>query len=162
MPGRAARLRPESGRPTLLLGLALLVVGVTAEAAIGFGTQGAVGDLAAGLALFGAGLSMRASRPGSWSGPLALLAGLTWFTGDVAGGLVYLHRGPLVQLLLTYPTGRTRPPVTIAVIVPAYVDGLAPALARADWPTIALSGAVVAVAAARSFRTPGLERRAAA
>src|SRR4051794_27721932 len=162
MPQRAARLSPESGPPTLLLGLVLLAVGVMAEADIGFGTQGAVGDLAAGLALFGAGLTMWASRPGSWSGPLALLAGLTWFAGDAAGGLVYLHRGPLVQLLLTYPTGRTRSPVTIAVIAAAYVDGLVPALARADWPTIALSMAVVAVAAARYVRTTGLERRAAA
>ena len=32
--------------------------------------------------------------------------GVTWFAGDVSSALLYAHRGPLVHLLLTYPSGR--------------------------------------------------------
>src|SRR5690349_14403926 len=97
-----------------------------------------------------------------WSGRLALVAGIAWFAGDVFSGLVYLYRGPLVHLILTYPSGRTRSRARLAVIAAAYVDGLVPALARAEWPTVALAAAVVALAAARYVRATGIERRAAA
>jgi hypothetical protein len=43
---------------------------------------------------------------------------------------------------LTFPSGRTRSPVAIAVIAAAYVDGLIPALARDESPSIALAGAL--------------------
>ena len=96
----------------------------------------------------------------SGTGPLLALAGAAWLAGDVWSTLVYAHRGPLVHALLTYPSGRTRSPLIVAVIAIAYVDGLVPEVARAPWPTVALTAAVVGVAAWRRASAGGLERRA--
>jgi signal transduction histidine kinase len=87
-----------------------------------------------------------------------LLTGVTWFAGDLAGSLVYLHRGPLVHLLLSYPSGRTRSRLGLPLIAVAYVDGLVPDLARADWPTIALAVALAAVAVQQRASASGVER----
>jgi signal transduction histidine kinase len=120
----------------------------------------AAADLAVGLTLLAAGFAMWARRRSSGSGPLIALAGAAWLAGDVWSTLVYAHRGPLVHALLAYPIGRTRSPLILAVIAIAYVDGLVPELARAPWPTVALTAAVVGVAAWRRASTGGLERRA--
>ncbi len=120
----------------------------------------AAADLAVGLTLLAAGFAMWVWRRSSGSGPLIALAGAAWLAGDVWSTLVYAHRGPLVHALLTYPSGRTRSPLIVAVIAIAYIDGLIPELARAPWPTVALTAAVVGVAAWRRASTGGLERRA--
>ena len=122
----------------------------------------AAADLAAGLALLAAGAATWARAPRSGTGPLLALAGAAWLAGDAWSELVYAHRGPLVHVLLTYPSGRTRSPLIVAVIVAAYVDGLVPELARAPWPTLALMAAVVGAAAWRRAGARGLERRALA
>ncbi|HET8950794.1 MAG TPA: ATP-binding protein [Solirubrobacteraceae bacterium] len=102
---------------------------------------GAGVDVATGLVLAGAGaVALARGR-----GPLLLVAGVAWLAGDVWSELAYVHRGPLVHVLLG-PS-----PVTAA----AYVDGLVPALARSPWITLALCAAVVAGA-------PGPRRAAAA
>ena len=119
----------------------------------------AAADLAAGLALLVAGAATWARAARSRTGPLLALAGMAWLAGDVWGGLVYAHRGPLVHALLTYPTGRTRSRPTVALIALAYVDGLVPELARAPGATIALAAAVVIAAAWRCWDAHGLERR---
>ena len=98
--------------------------------------------------------------PRSGTGPLLALAGAAWLAGDAWSALAYAHRGPLVHVLLTYPSGRTRSPLIVGVIAAAYVDGLVPNLARAPWPTIALMAAVVGAATWRRARARGLERRA--
>ena len=117
-------------------------------------------DLAVGLTLLAAGVAMWVRRRSSGSGPLIALAGAAWLAGDVWSALAYAHRGALVHALLTYPSGRTRSPVIAAVIAIAYIDGLVPELARAPWPTVALTVAVVGTAAWRRAGTGGLERRA--
>jgi signal transduction histidine kinase len=121
-----------------------------------------VGDLAAGLALLGGGASAWTRRPSAGAGPLMILSGLAWFAGDLWSTLLYAHRGPLVHLLLTYPSGRGSSRVTLLVIAAAYADGLSPDLARAEWATLALMGAVALVAAARHRTAGGAERRARA
>ena len=68
----------------------------------------AVGDFVAGMALVGRGRRGLATRPAAGPDPLMALAGVTWFAGDLAEVLLYAHRGPLVHLLLTYPSGRVR------------------------------------------------------
>jgi len=68
----------------------------------------AAADLAAGLALLTGGAAAWARRPRTRSGPVLMLAGATWFAGDLSGALVYAHRGPLVHVLLSYPGGRVR------------------------------------------------------
>ena len=73
--------------------------------------------------------------------------------------LLYAHRGPLVHLLLAYPAGSVRRAPVAILVAAAYVDGLVPGLARAEWPTIALAAAVVAAASARLWAANGVERR---
>jgi len=118
------------------------------------------GDLAAGLALLGGGAVAWARRPRAGAGPLLLASGLTWFAGDVWSALLFAHRGPIVHLVLTYPSGRTSSRATLLVIAAAYVDGLIPDLARSEWATLALIPAVLVAAAARRRSVGGVERRA--
>jgi signal transduction histidine kinase len=139
---------------------ALIAAALAAEAVGGPPLPERVGDLAAGLALLGGGAVAAVKRPRAGAGPLLLLTGAAWFAGDLAPALLYAHRGPLVHLLLTYPSGRTRSRVTIAVIAAAYADGLIPDVARSEWTTLALMAAVVLVAAWRRRAAGGAERRA--
>ena len=87
-------------------------------------------DVVAGLALLGGGALAWVRRPRAGAGLLMLLSGVAWFAGDLWSALLYAHRGPLVHLLLTYPSGRTSSRITILVIAAAYVGGLVPALAE--------------------------------
>jgi signal transduction histidine kinase len=146
----------------LLLAAAAIAAAVVAESAGGPKMPERVGDLAAGLALVGGGAVASMRRPGAGAGPLMVASGLTWFAGDVWAALLYAHRGPLVHLLLTYPSGRTSSRVTLAVIAAAYVDGVIPEVARSEWATLALTVAVVAVATARHGAAGVAERRARA
>ena len=121
----------------------------------------AAADLAAGLALIAAGAVILVQRPRRDAGWLLTLAGVTWFAGDIWTALRYAHRGPLVHALLTYPSGRTRSPLIVTVIVAAYVDGLVPGLAQSPWVTIVLTAAVVGAAAWRRAGAGGPQRGAA-
>ena len=89
------------------------------------------------------------ARRGRGAGAPIVITGLAWLAGDVADVLLYVHRGPLVQLLLGYPAGRLWPRAVVAVTAAAYGDGLVPVVARAPWPTLALVAAVVGAAAWR-------------
>jgi signal transduction histidine kinase len=151
MPALAARL---SAPVWALVGAVLAAAGVAAEASAGPGGL----DLLTGLAWIVAGTAVCARRPAAPAGPLALLVGATWFAGALAAGLVYVHRGPLAHLLLTHPTGRTRSPAISGVIAAAYIDGLVPAVARAEWPTIVLAAATIGGAAIQWARATGVER----
>jgi signal transduction histidine kinase len=135
---------------------------VAAERVAGFGLAVGAADLAAGLALLSCAAVGLARRPGSLSGPLAALAAATWFAGDLSPALVYAHRGPLVHLLLSFPGDRRPRPVARIVIAAAYIDGLVPAVARSDVPTIALMGTVIAVAITRFVRASRTDRGATA
>jgi signal transduction histidine kinase len=145
-----------------LLAAAAVAAAVGAESVDGPDMPERAGDLAAGLALLGAGAVAWTRRPRAGAGPLMLASGLTWFAGDVSSALLYAHRGPLVHLLLTYPSGRTSSRITLIVIAAAYVDGLIPAVARSEGTTLALVGTVVLVAAVRHRAVKGVDRRARA
>ena len=106
---------------------AAAVVGLAAEwSGYGWGDPGHwIPDLAVGWCLIGCGFIASARRPESRAGVLMSATGFTWFLGNFAGvgvGVVawvaahglYLHRGPLFQLLLTYPSGRRPSRVTAA------------------------------------------------
>ena len=77
------------------------------------------GDLAAKLALLIGGAVSWTRRPRAGAGPLMVVTGLAWFAGDLSSALLYAYRGPLVHLLLTYPSGRTSSRVTLLVIAAA-------------------------------------------
>ena len=159
MPVRAPRLSPAAWG---LLPAAAVVAALGAESIGGPELPERVGDLAAGLALLGCGATAWVRRPSAGAGPLMLLSGFAWFAGAVSSALLDAYRGPLVHLLLTYPSGRASSRVTLLVIAAAYVDGLSPDLARSEPATLVLMGAVVLVAAARHRTAGGAERRARA
>ena len=66
-------------------------------------------DAAAGFALVFLGLVAWSRRPGSRAGPIMSAAGLAWFLGTLWAPALFLHRGPLAQLLISYPGGRLLP-----------------------------------------------------
>lgn len=144
------------------MALAVLAAAVGAERAGGAELPEATGDLIAGLALLAGGGVAWARRPGSRSGPLLALAGVAWFAGSLDAALLYAHRGPLVHVLLAFPSGRLSRRVPAAIVAAAYVDGFVPELARSDWPTLGLMTAVVGAAGWRYRAAGGIERRARA
>src|SRR5918994_7328410 len=67
-----------------------------------------VADGVVGFILLSASAVAWDRRHDSLVGPLMGLAGLTWFAGNFWPSLLFLHRGPLVHLHLSYPTGHLR------------------------------------------------------
>src|SRR5918994_6390427 len=78
-------------------------------------------DGAVGLVLLVSAVVAWDRRRVSLVAPLIGLAGLTWFAGTAWSGAVFLHRGPLVHLLISYPTGRLRWRPARATVAVAYV-----------------------------------------
>jgi signal transduction histidine kinase len=139
---------------TLALVAALTAAGLgfVAEAAAGAprGTALAVADLGVGIALVSGGALAWMRRPASRVGIWMWAGGVAWFLGTFGWPFVFLHRGPLVQLHLSYPSGRLPTSLARAVVGLAYLDAIVTPLARDDRLTIALS-ALVALTAARVF-----------
>jgi signal transduction histidine kinase len=148
----------------LAVAVAGLAVAIAAEAATYLPEDPALaaGDALVGLAFLGLGLVAWQRRPSSRSGLLMVATGLAWFAGSFAGAALFLHRGPLVHLLVGYPQGRLRSRLEQLVVTAAYVDGAVYALARQDGVTIALSLAVAVTVLVGYLRAGGAERRARA
>ena len=87
-------------------------------------------------------------------------AGFAWFAGDVTTYALYLHRGPLVALVLTYPTGRASRRIEQGAIVLAAAVAVVAPVARSAPATVILAAFVIAVAGAGYARTRGRARRA--
>ena len=131
-PGRARRVNrlSETMRRLGPAWLAGIMLGLAAEW-VGFGWDDPrrwIPDLAVGWTLIGCGLIAWARRPESRTGPLMAATGFTWFLGNfaqvdvapvawVAIHTLYLHRGPLVHLVLTYPSGRPESPLVRGAVV---------------------------------------------
>jgi hypothetical protein len=126
--------------------------GLAAEAAgFGWGDPGHwVPDLAVGWCLIGCGFVASARRPESRSGVLMMATGFTWFLGNFAGvgaavvawvsaHALFLHRGPLFQLLLTYPSGRRPSRVTGAAIGVFYAAAVITPVWQSEAATILLA-----------------------
>jgi signal transduction histidine kinase len=141
-----------------------LAVAVVAELATYLPEQPrlAAADATVGLAFIGLGVVAWQRRPSSRSGLLMAATGFAWFAGSLAGAALFLHRGPLVHLLVGYPRGRLRSRLEQVVVAAAYVDAVVYPLARQDMVTIALALAVVTTALVRFLGAGGPERRARA
>jgi signal transduction histidine kinase len=141
---------------------AAVVLGLGVEwAAFDDGELGlVVADLLVGLLLIGCGLVAWRRRPESRVGLLMGIAGVTWFAGNLGQAALYLHRGPLVHLHLSYPTGRLPTRLSRVVVIAAYVDAVVEPIARNDPLTLALA-ALVALASVQIFlQTSGPARKA--
>ena len=76
----------------------------------------ALTDAAVGATLLLCGATAWRARPASRTGLLMVATGVCWFAGSVVGVAVFLHRGPLVHLHISYPTGRLRRRVAVGVV----------------------------------------------
>ena len=118
-------------------------------------------DGGVGLVLVVCGIIAWQRRSESRVGPLMALAGFTWLAGTLwPSVLLYVHRGPLVHLHISYPTGRLRRRLATATVVAAYVHAVIEPIARNDVVTLILAGLVATAAADVFLRTSGTARRA--
>jgi hypothetical protein len=150
------------GRSRLLLWAAGAIVGVAAEwVALGWSRPGRwLPDLVTGWTLIGCGLAGWSVRPGSRSGPLMAATGFTWFAGNFGAAAIFLYRGPLVQLVLSYPGGKLAPGRVRAAVAVGYGAAVVPAVWRSEVATIVLSLLLVGVAGAVHAGAVGRRRRA--
>ena len=117
-------------------------------------------DLATGWTLIACGLVAWALRPESRSGPLLAATGFAWFAANLVGEqALYLYRGPLIHLSLSYPYGRLGRPLDRSVVAIGYGAALVPAVWSSEIATFALSALFVAVAGHGYIRALGRERR---
>jgi signal transduction histidine kinase len=119
-----------------------------------------VADAVVGLVLVTCGVVAWARRGESRVGPLMIFSGYTWFAGNLWSQFLYLHRGPLVHLHISYPTGRLRRRFAQATVAAAYVDAAVEPIARNDVLTLVLAGLVAAAALDGYLRASGTARRA--
>ena len=151
-------------RLRVLLWAGGLVLGLAAEW-FAFGLDdpgGAIPDLVTGWVVLASGLIAWSRRPGSRRGPLLAATGATWFAGNFADAALYLHRGPLVHVLLADPNGRVASRVDrVAVGVGYAVAVVAPAW-ESEVMTLVLTTALGLVAVLDHRASVGVERRARA
>jgi signal transduction histidine kinase len=156
-----------------LVGLAGVALGLTAEW-VGFGwgdPRHWIPDLAVGWTFIGCGLIGWARGPESRAGSLMAATGFTWFVGNfanvsvaavawLAAHLVYLYRGPLVQLVLTYPSGRPASRLVRGAVAVGYAAAVITPIWDSAGATILLAGLLVVICAREFGRAVGGARRA--
>jgi hypothetical protein len=119
-------------------------------------------DTLTGLTLIGLGLAAWSLRPRSATGFLMAATGGAWFLGSFMAWALYLHRGPLAHLLLTYPGRRLVPTARLERVglAAGYVYAALAPVARNEYATIAFAVGLVALTALGYSRAGGPERRA--
>ena len=117
-------------------------------------------DVLAGLTLLVSGAVAWRKRRGSRVGLLLVLTGGCWFAGTALGTLAFLHRGPLVQLHVSYPTGRLHGRLATAVVAVAWVAGPLEGIRPFPWLTLGLSALVALTALDIYTRSSGNARKA--
>jgi signal transduction histidine kinase len=136
-------------------------LGIAAERNLyGFGAPGRwLPDLLVGWTFVGSGLVARRCGRGSLTGGLLVATGATWFLPNFVGQALYLHRGPLVQLVLTFPDGRPRRRLELAAVAAGYAAAVSTHVWSSPSTTIACSVVLVVLAVLLRRRTIGAERR---
>jgi hypothetical protein len=85
--------------------------------------------------------------------------GVTWFLGNFSADLLYLHRGPLIHLVLAYPGWRARSRLDLAAIAVGYAAAILASVWQSDVATIVLVSGLVAVAVRGYAAASGAVRR---
>ena len=135
-----------------------LALGIAAELAVGEDGPLTALDLVAGLALIGCGLAAWERRPATITGVLLAASGVTWFLANFASWAVYLHRGPLIHLLLVYPGTRLRSRLGGTVAGAGYVYAAIYPIPRNDEITIGMAIVLLWAMQRRFSASAGLER----
>ena len=157
----------------LLLWPAGAVLGIAAEwIFFGWGDpRHWVPDLVTGWTLIACGLVAWSRRPESRSGALMAATGFSWFLGNfatsgvapvdwVGAHALYLYRGPLIHLLVAYPSGRLSSRLDRAAVAFGYAAAVVTPAWRSEIATIVLAVLLVAVCALSYSRAVGPARRA--
>jgi hypothetical protein len=158
--------------PRLLLWPAGAALGIAAEwVAFGWSEPSDwLPDLAVGWTLIGCGLVASSRRPTSRSGALMAATGFAWFAANftttgwsaldwLSEQALYLHRGPLLHLVLSYPRGRLAGRLDRAAVAIAYGAAVIPAIWGSETATVVLAGLIFGVAGYGYARAVGRERR---
>jgi signal transduction histidine kinase len=157
----------------LLLWPAGVALGIAGEWIL-FGWDDArhwVPDLITGWTLIAAGLVGWSRRPDSRSGALMTATGFAWFFGNFAttgvasldwlgAHALYAYRGPLIHLLLTYPSGRASSRLERTAVAVGYATAIVTPVWRSEIATIVLSVLLVAVCTHSYLQAVGPQRRA--
>jgi signal transduction histidine kinase len=114
-------------------------------------------DLACGWALIGSGLVVR-RRPGL----LLAASGFAWFAGNFVSSALLLHRAPLAQLVLAYPSGRAASRAARGAVVVAYATSIVGGTWAGDAAAFVLAATLVAAAAHAYATSLGVRRRRSA
>src|SRR5215469_67632 len=117
-------------------------------------------DAATGFALLFLGLVAWSRRPGSRAGAIMSAAGFAWFLGTLWPPAIFWHRGPLAQLLISYPGGRLSSRLEQVGTGVAYGYAAVAVVAGNPYMAVAFALALVAVSAYRYVAGTGPERRA--
>jgi signal transduction histidine kinase len=157
----------------LLLWPAGAVLGIAAEwIFFGWGDpRHWVPDLITGWTLIACGLVAWSRRPESRSGALMAAIGFSWFLGNfattgfspvdwLAAQALYAYRGPLVHLLVTYPSGRLSSRLDGTAVAVGYTAAVVTPVWGSEIATIVLALLLVAVCARSYGRAIGPARRA--
>jgi len=146
----------------VLLWPAGVLVGLGAESAsFGWDDPGHwIPDLVTGWTLIACGLIAWSGRRDGGSGPLLAATGFSWFLGNFATSALYLYRGPLVHLLVSYPGGRPSSRRELAAVAVGYAAAVTTPVWRSEVVTIVLTGLLLAVCARSHSRAVGPARRA--
>jgi signal transduction histidine kinase len=153
--------------------LVIAAVGVTAEGSL-YAWDDVwrwLPDLLTGWTIAGAGLVVLWRVPSSRAGALLTASGLAWFLGNFeSSGVnaiawagqhgVLLHRALLVQLLLTFPLGRTRDLVERVAVATVYVISIATTVRWSDAGVLAVAVLLAVLAERRVRGSFGVARRA--
>src|SRR5215472_9239076 len=117
-------------------------------------------DAAAGFALLFLGLMTWSRGPGSRAGAIMFAAGFAWFLGTLWPPAVFWHRGPLAQLLISYPGGRLSSRLQQVGTGVAYGYAAVAVVAGNPHVAVAFALGLVALSAYRYVAGTGPERRA--
>jgi signal transduction histidine kinase len=117
-------------------------------------------DALAGFALLFLGLLAWWRRSESRVGLLMAAAGFAWFLGSTWSPAVFLHRGPLAQLLLSYPSGRLSSRLERTAVGAAYVYAAAYPIAENNYVTLAFVLGLIGFGVRRYVVASAPERRA--
>ena len=119
-----------------------------------------VADTITGTTLLTCGAAATWRRRGTLVGPLMLLAGGAWVIGGFVAWAAFLHRGVLVHLHLSYPTGRPRRVLAIATVAVAYVTSAVEGAVRNPVLNLGVAALVTAAAVDTFVRSAGTARKA--
>jgi signal transduction histidine kinase len=137
-----------------------VVIGLASEwAAFGWDDfSGWIPDLVVGLVFIGCGVHAMARDRGT--AVLLVAVGFIWFLANFWIDALFLHRGLLVHLLVTYPSWRARSRLDVIAATVGYVAAVLVPVWRSEATAIVLACALVVVVARGFVVSAGRLRRA--